>query len=268
VRAPLYLLLLPILLSGCRSNSELVEAELRDKEAKLAELQHELGRRDCDIRALQSEVDRLQRYPAGHPGEAAIPCGVRRIVLGRMTSGHDAEPECAGDEGILVVVEPHDCDNQSVKAPGNLHIEAFEINPQGLKSPLSAWDVPPRELRKHWDTPVFGQPSYRVPLRWQVWPREERLRIVALFTTTDGQRFEADRDITVRLPGTPVRAQPLKTAPRPDEILPPPRPVPDEGGGPQLAPPTPPLDPAVFRPRSTPDRGVGLQAPVRQRPEP
>jgi hypothetical protein len=220
---PSWLILLALVLgaAGCRSQScELVEAELRDREVKIAELKHELGRRDCDLRTLQMELERQERVRTGKPAEAAgFTCSISRIVLGKSTGGHDADPRCPGDEGILIVLEPHDADDQSVKAPGSLHVEALEINAQGLKTPLSTWDVSAADLRKHWETPVLSSPAYRVPLSWQRLPASEKLRVTVQFTTPNGVPFEADRDITVRLPRQEPSHGPLLQPA--DERLPP-----------------------------------------------
>jgi hypothetical protein len=199
---------------GCRANCDLVESELRDRERQLEEVKHQLESKDCELHALETELEQVHRL-ACKPG--AGPAGarliVKRITLGRLTGGYDQDLECPGDEALQVMLEPLDCDDQSIKAPGTLHIEVFEVTTQGLKTPLSSWDVPARELRRKWETPVFGGPAYRVVLPWKTWPTTETLRVMALFTTLDGQKFEADRDITVRLPERPKR-QPPATAPR------------------------------------------------------
>src|SRR5256885_3879302 len=39
-------------------------------------------------------------------------------------------------------------DGQAIKAPGHLRVTALEISPEGLKAPLSTWEIPPQELRR------------------------------------------------------------------------------------------------------------------------
>jgi hypothetical protein len=251
LRSWLLPLAIPLLALGCGAhNCELVEAELRDREVQISQLKHELERRDAELRGLQLGVERLERHPAAKLAEPpALPCAVQRIVLGKMTGGHDADPRCPGDEGIVIYLEPHDVDDHSVKAPGVLHIEAFEVNQQGLKTPLSAWEVPERELRKYWETPVLGSPAYRVPLLWQQPPTTEKLRVVVRFVSREGLPFEADRDITIHPP--PQIVPRTSKPPAVDEQLHPPRPVEPDSE----------LAPASWRPSSN-SQGVRLARPV------
>jgi hypothetical protein len=282
------LLLLFAPLSGCRTTAaqqELLEAELRERERQLEECKQEVAQRDCDIHALEVELEMLLRQctkPSACPPGVRI--AVQNITLGRLTGGYDEDPDCPGDEGLQVLLEPRDCDGQSVKAPGAAHIEVYEVSKQGLKTFLSSWDIPYRELRKKWETPVFGGPAYRITLPWKTWPTTETLRVRVLFVTPDGQKFEVDRDVEIRLPERPKprpgsHRRPALPHPGADgpllcppgaECLPPPRPVPPKETEPTPdRPPPPPTEagtvaPAVFRPRSTPppSGSIGLKPPT------
>lgn len=234
---------------GCRSNCELVEAELRAKESQLAEIRRELDQRDALVQALEREVARLQQLacasPGTVPGASAVPF-VKEIRLGRLTGGYDEDPLLPGDEALQVILEPLDGDGQSVKAPGSLHLEVFEITPQGIKVPLSSWDFSPAELRRKWETPWFGNPSYRLTVPWKSWPMHEKLRVVARFTTLDGQHLEADKDVTVRLAAQPAVRE---------RIAPPPESCPVPAGPhlePPMLPPPMPVDPPLSRPSPGP----------------
>ncbi len=241
----LLLALLPLLV-GCRSNSqELLEAELRDREQKLDELKKQIDHKDGEILGLEAEVDRLERRVTKGSKE---PLGslllVRKITLGRGTGGFDENPKVPGDEALQIVVEPRDNDDQSVKAPGALHIDLFEITPQGLEFLLSTWDISAKELRSKWDTPLIGGPAYRVKLPWQALPNSDHLRVVVVFTTPEGQKFQADAKFTVRLPDRPKGParekdpQPLSAPPN-DEPLHMPRNVVPPPDASTLEPPTP-----------------------------
>jgi hypothetical protein len=143
---------------------------------------------------------------------------VKEITLGRLTGGVDEDPKLPGDEALQVIVEPRDADNSVVKVPGSLHVSAYEILPQGQKVFLSCWEVSPGELRRKWDEPLLGSSAYRVILPWKTQPATERLRVAVKFRTVDGQEYEADKDVSLRLPDLPRRRQPLP----PREALPPP----------------------------------------------
>jgi hypothetical protein len=211
-------------LAGCRSTSqEFLEAELREKERQLDEFKQQLDHRDAEVQALEADLERVRRKAAKAAGE---PMGsvllVKKLTLGRATGGYDQEPKIPGDEALQVVVEPRDMDDQTVKAPGCVHIDLFEINPQGLEFLLSTWDLTANEVRSKWDAPLIGGPGYRIVVPWKAWPNSENLRVVVQFTTPEGQRFQADKKFTIRLPQRP-QSEELHT-PRKFETPPPPSP--------------------------------------------
>jgi len=188
-------------LAGCRTGTELVEAELRRMERENEQLSQKLRDCQCEVRLLEAEYERLL-HELRTTGKAEVRglAYLKGITLGRLTGGLDDDPECPGDDALVVVLEPRDLDDQVVKVPGHVHVDVYEINPQGLKQPLSSWDIPARELRGKWESPLLGSPAYRLILRWKVIPHYDRLRVVVRFTTLDGQMFETDRDVTIRPP--------------------------------------------------------------------
>jgi hypothetical protein len=236
--------------AGCRSRSDLVEAELRTKDRQLRETQGELMRAETMNEALETTLreQRAVGVPVCRPG--AGPLGlVKDIQLGRGTGGID-EDKVPGDEGIQVVVVPRDIDGSAIKAPGTLRVTALEILPVGTKVSLSAWDVSANQLRQTWRSGLLST-GYYVTLPWQTLPRTEKLRIVAQFQPLEGGVFEAERDVQIRLllepqhrpnvvypavpagPGLPPPALPAQ----PDlPVGPPPRTVPP---GEPIGPPKP-----------------------------
>jgi len=192
--------------TGCR-RADLVEAELRTRERELRETRSDLDRSEFYNKALQSELGELRK--SGQPGctSSRIPLTPERasqiytlkeIVLGRLTGGYD-DDNFPGDEALQVVVEPRDPDGQSIKAPGHLTVTALLISPEGLKTPLSTWEIGPDQLRRTWRNGLLST-GYFVVLPWKVWPTSSRMRVIAQFTLGDGRVFEADKDVTIRLP--------------------------------------------------------------------
>ncbi|HEV3443131.1 MAG TPA: hypothetical protein VG099_00745 [Gemmataceae bacterium] len=195
---------------GCHSNTsrDLLEAELRTREDDLREAKDELNRAQCENQALMREVSAVrQGGPAKlTPEQAAQTYRLKQIALGRGTGGLDND-DCPGDEALQIIVEPKDCDGHTIKAPGMLHVEALEISPEGIKAPISAWDVPPDQLRRSWRS-GFLSTGYSLVLPWRSWPSNEKVRVVARFIVSDGRVFEAEKDVTIHL--TPVnRRKPL-----------------------------------------------------------
>jgi hypothetical protein len=216
--------------SGCRSpRSDLVEAELRTRERQLRELEGELLFTKTMNEALENTLRDRQcvTAPSIKPGFAP---SVKDIQLGRGTSAIDND-SVPGDEAIQVVLTPRDVDASPVKIPGTLKVAAFEITPEGLKAPLSSWDVPPTELRRSWRTGLLST-GYHVSLPFQRFPQHERARIVVTFLPLEGGVYEAERDVRVLLPPS------TRPCPPPGGLTPP---TPSEG--PQILPPPQPIHP-------------------------
>jgi hypothetical protein len=182
---------------GCRSCHR-VESELRAREQDVLQLREDLDRCSVYNQTLQHELHSLRGElglgPDGQP-PAAYP--VRSIALGRQTGGRSND-NCPGDETLQVQVEPRDPEGQAIKAPGMLVIQVQEISAEGVKRPLSSWEVPQEQLRKAWRSGLLTT-GYVLNFPWKVWPSAEKLRVTAQFQLADGRVFEAEKDISVRL---------------------------------------------------------------------
>jgi hypothetical protein len=220
---------------GCRS-SDLVEAELRTRESELRKLKDELYRTELYNEALQREVNGFRAGATAKitPELASQTYTLKEIVLARQTGGYDDDGR-PGDEALQVVLEPRDPDGHAIKAPGSLHINVLQISREGLKTPLSSWDITPEHLRRTWRSGLFST-GYYVVLPWKVWPTSSKLRVVARFRLPDDRFFEADKDITIRLPpGVEEKHGPIlipEVSPEPiwpeGELFPAPRTVPPD----------------------------------------
>lgn len=228
-----------LVLAGCRHGNrcETVERELYRKEREAEDLRGELHKYESFNHALQRQLHEMHQVPAcPAPGcSAKPPCGdclgagVKEIVLGRLTGGYD-DDRCYGDEALQVIVEPRDCDGSSIKAPGALRITAMQITPQGIKIPLSCWELSPEDLRRTWKSGLLST-GYSVIVPWKNPPTTEKLRIVAQFALPDGRAFEADKDVTIRLQ---CDSRPQTVPPPPGEVIPELAPVPKTCDGPEL----------------------------------
>ncbi|CAN5391014.1 hypothetical protein BH10PLA2_BH10PLA2_37010 [soil metagenome] len=185
---------------GCRSNSDLVEAELRTRNEDLRTARSELAKAEFMNDALAREVTVLrQQGPAKLTTEqAASTTTLKEIVLTRQTGGYDQDRQ-PGDDALMVAFEPKDGDGHAVKAPGSLEVTAQEVSKEGIKTMLSVWNVSPEELRRSWQDGFFSK-GYQIALPWKTCPTSDHLRVTARFYLADGRAFEADRDVTVRLP--------------------------------------------------------------------
>jgi hypothetical protein len=254
---------LSLCLSGCRSCDK-VESQLRARESDVRELHDQLDRSEFQNHALTRELCALRGMPGPHgiieaPSE---PYPVRSIVLGRQTGGRISET-LPGDDALRVMVEPRDPEGSAIKAPGVLVVEAQEVTTEGLKRPLTTWQVSPQELRRAWQSGLFTT-GYNVILPWKTWPSTEKMRIIVRFQLIDGRVFEADKDVTIRV--LPENQRRVIPPPAPSiEVCPPPAgPVPFMPGAsapnPVLPEPLPPgstMPPAPVLPAPAPVEGEG-----------
>lgn len=210
--------LLVVVTTGCRNTrserEELLLAELRTRTRELEETREELLRHRQLNQLYQRHDPPLWVNPTFRPTTDAPTYPVKEITLGRGTGGVD-EDNLPGDESLMVVLVPKDDDGTAVKVPGKVWITALEIAPDGLKAPLSRWEVTPEQLRRTWKTGLLGS-GYNIPLQWERPPCHNRVRIVVRFQTLDRKEFETDKDITVQvLPGLsgPALPGPLPSGP-------------------------------------------------------
>lgn len=248
-----------LLLAGCRGlgkndqRYDALEAELRTRERELIETRAERDR----LKQLADLYGRSAPVPPGawaggpvfHPGTDAPTLPVRSVELGRGTGGVDEDGR-PGDESLMAVVIPRDDDGTAVKVPARVTVLAWEVSPQGIKTPIGKWEVGPDQLRRTWRSGLLSS-GYFVPLQWDKAPCTERVRVAVRLVTLDGQGYEADRDVTVRpLPG--VGPGPTGPATIPPPAVPLPRP--DVPPGAEELPP-PPGRPAAKLLPATPGGG-------------
>jgi hypothetical protein len=232
--------------SGCRHNSQdLLEAELRTREQEIARLRTDLQRAESLNCALthsvpgacppgQAPVPGPGLVPGVIEGPGAVMSGtVREVTLGRGTGGlEDTNGAC--DMGLEVVVVPRDTDGSAIKAPGNLRVEAFEVSAEGLKIPLSTWDVSSLQLSRQWRNGLFST-GYFVDLPWKTPPHSEKLRVIMRFTTLpDHRTFEDDKTVVVKVGGMRPGVPPPDGVPSSTTPMLPPTGVPDLVDGPYV----------------------------------
>ncbi len=272
---------------GCRSRCDRVESELRARELDVQTLRTEVGRLESTNHALVRQLAALHGLPGPHGvvEKPTEPYPVRSLALGRQTGGRHSD-HCPADDGLIVVVEPRDCDSQAIKAPGAVTVAAWELPSEGAKRLLAVWEISPDQLRRTWQNGLFST-GYRLTLVFKSWPTSEKLRVAARFRMINGRTFEADRDITVRVapagtrphlpPPTPLPSSPPAPPPATDRlppapVLPPPRPEPEKpaplpGGKEEKPPPAPPPSeaPGKAPPAGAPEGPILMHG---QEPEP
>lgn len=240
--------------AGCRSNSALVESELRQRDSQVRELRDEVDRCGAYNQALEQELRNLrgEGLPPDAPERVQPSYPVRSLSLGRGTGGRD-DHGLPGDEALEVHIEPKDPEGHVNKVPGSAIVQVAEIGPDGIKRPLSSWEIDRDQLSRSWRAGLLTT-GYVLVLPWKVWPSTEKLRVTVQFRLLDGRLFEADRDITVRV--APANQRPV---PAPVIVPAPPPVAPPSPAGPSIS------EDAVPAPRI--DGKGGKEASLQGRPK-
>jgi hypothetical protein len=144
--------------------------------------------------ARQSDSD--AGSPDAHPPN---PDRISKIVLSRqLTGGYDADRQL-GDEGIRIVIEPRNEDDQLVKQSGDVAVVIVDPALTGNESRVARWDFDRDEIAQHFEKTVLAE-GIHLELPWPADPPlHERLIVFVRLTTADGNSFETNQPILVDL---------------------------------------------------------------------
>jgi hypothetical protein len=117
----------------------------------------------------------------------------------RLTGGFNLDGG-VGHEGIVTVVEPRDAHGRLIGAAAPVSVVVLDPALSGEAARIARWDFSPGEVAKLYrKTPL----SEGIHLE-MVWPEEvpihSRLHLYVRYTTDDGRKLEADRDIDIDTP--------------------------------------------------------------------
>ena len=206
------------LVPGCmgRGHTDLLEARLRHQEDRLRQMQREADKSDAELAAARRETD-LLRSQLTQDGtgillaeQSELLARATGIRVNTLLSGGIDRDGAKGHEGVSVVLIPHDQQGDPVKLIGTASLELSEMR-DGTPYSLGTWSFPPKELRLHWNSGLFGA-GYQFDLDWQVVPQSTALVLDAQLSTADGRQFETSAEVTVDPPARDVTSVSSLTA--------------------------------------------------------
>ena len=118
----------------------------------------------------------------------------------RLTGGCNLDGR-AGDEGILVQIEPRDSDGQLVAAAAPVKVVVLDPHLSGEAARVARWDFSADEVtRRSQESPPLE--GIRLEMVWPAAPPvHDRLHLFVRYETDDGRKLEADRAIQIDVPG-------------------------------------------------------------------
>lgn len=118
------------------------------------------------------------------------------------TTGSDFDHQ-PGDDGILVVIEPRNRNDAFVPLAGPLSVVVLDYAKRdaGAEARIAKWELTAQQV----DRSLHNNSSQRgiyLRLPWgENRPESSKLMVAVRYTTADGRKLEATRDIFVALPG-------------------------------------------------------------------
>jgi hypothetical protein len=187
-------------LAGCaRGNVELLEAQLRNREAELRSVNGQLELKDQELARSQREIQLLQQQLANKsatPEAVARLARIEKIAINSQLTGaldQDGQP---GDDVLNVVVSPLDSRGDVVKLDGDIEIEALDpALPEDERS-LGKWNISLEQAESAWHNGFIGQ-GYQLTTPWQRIPQSQEIILLARYKTPDGREFSATKNIPV-----------------------------------------------------------------------
>ena len=151
------------------------------------------------IRALSSQVANLADVDKGDPADILIV--PERIELASRSGGYDDDDE-AGDDGIVLYVQPIDRDQHVVKAPGTLMVKLLDpLNPPGGVE-FARYDFDWEHARKLWHGRLMTQ-HFTVKCPWRQGDPPAHRQIIAHVVFTElitGKSLTATGTYEISLP--------------------------------------------------------------------
>ncbi|MCA9120108.1 MAG: hypothetical protein H6822_23640 [Planctomycetaceae bacterium] len=118
------------------------------------------------------------------------------------TGGSDFDQK-PGDDGVMVVIEPRNRNDAFVPLAGPLTVVVLDYAKReaGDEARIAKWDLSAQQV----DRSLHNNSSQRgiyLRLPWSgVRPESNKLMVAVRYTTADGRKLEATRDIYITLPG-------------------------------------------------------------------
>ncbi len=149
----------------------------------------------------------------------AMDVHVTHIVLNRqLTGGFDRDGR-AGDDGVLVVIEPRNHAGQFVPMTGEVTVGLIDPRAETDDERIVAhWRLSAPQAASKMRRSLLGR-GVHLELAWPVEPpRHSDLKLEVVYTSVDGRKLRAQREVTIDLPRalsarwTPITPDSLRVA--------------------------------------------------------
>jgi hypothetical protein len=145
--------------AGCQDTNN-TKALLTDQVQKLSLEKVTLAKQVEQVNAENQQLkDRIEVLSA-LPKDQIEPWSLQKIDLGRFTGLYDQDKD-GKKEQLIVYIQPIDQDGDTVKSPGAVEVQLWDLNKADSNALLGEWHVGPDQLRKLWLTTLLAS-NYRL----------------------------------------------------------------------------------------------------------
>lgn len=206
--------LLPLALAGCgqvpAEKYQATQRQLQLAQERVRQLESQIASEQEGFRTLQEQIARLRGLDRKETMDQLV--APVRIDFASMSGGYDADGR-AGDDGLVLYIQPFDADGHVIKPAGSLRVLILDplCPPDQNVVAEYRFDVP--TTRKMWYGRLMTHHfSIRCPWHTGRLPLHSEVTAhVAFFDLLTGRTLTAQKAFNIVLPPE----QPLSTAPRP-----------------------------------------------------
>lgn len=160
------------------------------------------------VRPTSGELIKAQPAPPRMPADTVV----TQLFLHPTTGGADLDGH-AGDDGLVVVLQPRNASGEFVPRAGAISLVALDMDREGDEARVARWDFGADAVKQLIEAATSAD-GIKLELPW---PDEEpavtRLKLYVRYVGPGGQRLQIDREIFVRPAGQPLN----RWTPRPLE---------------------------------------------------
>ena len=130
-----------------------------------------------------------------------IDARVTQIFLNPLLTGGDSLDREPGDDGLSVVIEPRNKQNQFVPQAGKVSVVVLDPSKQGNAARVARWDFDPDTTKDKLNR-VSSSRGIHLRMPWPANPpSSNKLHVFVRYETPDGRKLQADREINIAPPG-------------------------------------------------------------------
>jgi len=142
------------LVAGCQSagpSTPGLSSQIERLSREKTRLQSQLEQSRTENEQLKKQIETLTALPKDQRELWSI----QRIEIGRWSGLYDKDKD-SQREKLIVYVQPIDQDGDTVKSPGEVEVQLWDLNKKDGQALLAKWHIGPDQLKKLWLTTLLA----------------------------------------------------------------------------------------------------------------